>query len=101
MGTEASAEDVQVTCKFTTRLPAEYKVPATAVVRSQAVPWLAQLLETTEAASAPLHLRNPDVNKARTMQAEPAKLTRYGLSQVVNHLLGLGAGFKRRPKRSV
>lgn len=26
------------------------------------------------------------------MQAVPAKLTRYGLSQVVNHLLGLGVG---------
>jgi len=54
-------------------------------------------LVSKEATSAPLHLRIPDVNKARTMQAVPAKLTRYGLSQVVNHLLGLGAGFSWRP----
>ncbi|KAK9821782.1 hypothetical protein WJX81_002702 [Elliptochloris bilobata] len=47
-----AAEDVQITCKFYTKLPAELKAPETAVT-------------------------------------VPAKLTRYGLSQVVNHLLGL------------
>ena len=47
-----SSEEVQISCKFVTRLPEQYRIAPTPI-------------------------------------AVPGKLTRYGLSEVINHLLNL------------
>lgn len=76
----SESDDAQITCRFTTKLPAQYRVPLSEIVRSK----LPQVHG--------IALSSADVTDVDCMslQAVPAKLTRYGLSQVVNHVLDLG-----------
>ena len=43
------------------------------------------------ACAAPPHRSSPPHVPCSHLQAVPANLTRYGLSQIINHLLNLGA----------
>lgn len=84
------SEEKQVLVTFVTKLPQELHVPQAEVVGAG---WLLLLL--------PLLLLPPFMKVAMAhvwimplsqlcFQAVPASLKRYGLSQIINHLLALG-----------
>jgi hypothetical protein len=73
-------EETQVMVRFTTRLPPDLQVPLTEVVR----------LPGASCCQRCCLLLNPNISFFPCSQAVPASLKRYGLSQIINHLLALG-----------
>lgn len=96
------AEEKQVLVRFVTKLPPDLHVPATEVVSVlhgggcwDCCQPLSLLLCGTGACLAVLGRRHRAVSSRVTLvflQAVPASLKRYGLSQIINHLLALGEG---------
>jgi ribosome biogenesis protein YTM1 len=73
------ASETQIAVQFITKLQDPYKVPETSIVR------LRNLFVTFN----PVYLDNHANDRCSVMQTVPASVTRYGLSQIVNHLLNL------------
>jgi hypothetical protein len=71
-----AADERQVLCRFITKLPAELRVPDNPVVG-----WQDMALHFASRLARAL---------AFLLQAVPATLKRYGLSQIINHILCLG-----------
>lgn len=89
-----AADDAVVTVKFVTRLPAEFRVPENPIVSDGAPGICSSNCSPMHAARMAQHLPPPLL----CLQAVPANLTRYGLSQIINHLLALGErGCSGRP----
>jgi hypothetical protein len=80
------AEEKQVLVRFVTKLPPELHVPQTEVVglaAAAAAGYRLLLLLLLDGAKSKLWTMG-------CLQAVPASLKRYGLSQIINHLLALG-----------
>ena len=80
-----AGEETQISCRFITKLPDVYRVPTSTVVRIPACsrPESEILLKNLYYAFLiPIACWNS--------QAVPSQLHRYGLSQIINHLLALG-----------
>jgi ribosome biogenesis protein YTM1 len=88
----AGADEVQVTLRFITKLPAELRVPETPVVSPLLHATFLAPMQCMHSAPAspptPAH-PPPHLAAASPPQTVPAALTRYGLSQIINHLLAL------------
>ncbi len=86
------ADEVQVLVRFTTKLPNDLRVPDTEVVRGPAFGDIGCLWQLATAVLL-LHRRfaDPVATSPHPPQAVPASLKRYGLSQIINHMLSLGA----------
>ena len=73
-------EEAQVLVRLVTKLPAEMRVPEAPVVSGRRRGgWVV--------AATP---HPPSPTTPHSVQAVPSKLKRFGLSQVINHLLALG-----------
>lgn len=79
------SEEKQVLVTFVTKLPQELQVPQTEVVG--AAGRLLLLLPLFQAGASAWKLLTRYLS---CLQAVPASLKRYGLSQIINHLLALG-----------
>lgn len=79
-------EDTQVLVRFVTKLPAELRVPPAEVVR----PFAQEERPCVARRRSPPFIFSP-CRAQHFSQAVPATLKRYGLSQIINHLLALGA----------
>ena len=93
----AADADSQVLVQFFTKLPSELRVPETEVVSGTAgwPRFLAAAARGRHGNRVPRSLlprATPNPPRPRhPAQAVPSSLKRYGLSQVINHLLALGA----------
>lgn len=103
MASTMANEDAQVLVRFVTKLPKELRVPETPVVRKQGITYLCETATyyhacTTHASMDVACGDETDMQQRLTLalafgvslQAVPATLKRYGLSQIINHLLALG-----------
>ena len=99
-GGASSAAATQVAVRFVTRLPLEYRVPDEPVVsrgqgdRELLCNWLALAVvffKHMRRLTSPFDPTSlSEKKKKRQQQTVPTNLARYGLSQIINHLLGRG-----------
>lgn len=82
---EQAGDAPQLTCKFVTKLPEELRVPEAALVGS----WEFRKI-IRGCMSYPRNVVSLTSHPPLYHQAVPSNLTRYGLSQIINHLLELG-----------